>query len=108
PRPAPAETLRADPTCVARKDRPMSALRTTAAVAALLALAGPAPAQYTWTNTDVSYEWNHGPNWTPNGIPNALTADVTFNNTGIASGGTVTITGSVQARSITFAQTSVF
>src|SRR5438552_2119107 len=60
-------------------------------------LAGsPAHAQ-TWAGPGT--DWNTAANWSPQMVPNSATADVTFTDTGV---GTVNISSSVQARSLTF------
>jgi autotransporter-associated beta strand protein len=56
----------------------------------------PAPGQ-TWKGPGT--DWNTASNWSPSTVPNSATADVTFGNTGV---GSVNISTSVQARSLTF------
>src|SRR5262245_48627265 len=71
-----------------------------AALAVALALPPPAAAQsFTWTKAAGTTTWNTGVNWNPTGPPNSAAADVIFTDTGA---GTVTITSSVLAHSLTF------
>jgi autotransporter-associated beta strand protein len=90
------------------KDYSMKALYTKrqrggqllVALVAMLALSTPAAAQYTWTGAFTT-EWNFGLNWSPSGnnYPNSATAMATFGGQGL---GTVNISPSVQAQSLTF------
>ncbi len=84
----------------------MPTLRMLAAWAALLALTPAAPTQTsTWTGA-VSTNWNTAGNWNPAAVPNSATTTVNFDNTGIASGGSVVVSSSVQAVIFNFTNTT--
>jgi autotransporter-associated beta strand protein len=76
----------------------------TFAVAALVLSAGLAPAQTsTWNGFGGTTDWNTPGNWSPVGVPNSPTTSVLFTDT---SAGTVNISASVMAQSLTFTQSS--
>jgi fibronectin-binding autotransporter adhesin len=72
------------------------------AVAISFLVAGPGRGQSTWTGA-VSTDWNTAGNWSPAGVPNSATATVNFTANG---SGTVNISSSVQAKSLTYNQPS--
>ena len=69
--------------------------------ALVLAVAAPTFGQ-TWTGA-TNTNWNTASNWSPATVPNSSTAAVTFANAGV---GTVNISSSVSAESLTFNNTS--
>jgi hypothetical protein len=72
------------------------------AAALVAAVAVPATHGQTWTG-NFSSDWNTFVNWAPNGVPNSATATPVFSGNHI---GTVNISSSVVAQSLTFSNTT--
>src|SRR5947209_5918619 len=80
----------------------MSRTVCLAAVLTCLSALAHARGQFTWLG-GFSNDWNSAGNWSPAGVPNSATATVNFTGNG---SGTVNISASVLAQSLTYSQPS--
>jgi fibronectin-binding autotransporter adhesin len=73
---------------------------------ASLAILAPVVRAQTWTGVTVNQSWNTAGNWDNNTVPNSPTVDVIFPSQSPFFFGTVNVNSSVQARSISFQNTT--